>query len=98
MIDIAVVVLRDLGALRLDTREGYFTNVKLSSHPEAQRAVLRLIARGLVTVPEAAMLAGVSRHLIRSWCKSRGLSVDRARKVRLAKLWRKGIGSPHGGD
>lgn len=59
--------------------------------PEARRAVLLLISRGLATVPEAAQLAGVSRHLIRRWCASRGMSVDRARKARLVKAWRRAL-------
>lgn len=82
---------RACGPLPLDTDEGYFTFVKISGHLEAQRAVLRLISRGLVTVPEAAQLAGVSRHLIRAWCKSRGMSVDRARHTRISREWRKAL-------
>ena len=89
VIDVAHVAVSDLRALRLDARQANFTFVKLSSHPEAQRAVIRLIARGMVTVPEAAQLAGVSRHLIRAWCKSRGMSVDRARRIRIAREWAK---------
>lgn len=65
-----------------------FTFVNMKKDPEARRAVLLLIQRGMATVPEAAQLAGVSRHLIRRWCASRGISVDRARKARLVKLWR----------
>lgn len=59
--------------------------------PEAKRAVLLMISRGQATVPEAAQLAGVSRHLIRRWCASRGMSVDRARKARLVRIWRKAL-------
>jgi transposase-like protein len=57
--------------------------------PEAKRAVLLAISMGLMTVPEAAQHAGVSRHLIRRWCASRGMSVDQARKQRLVKIWRR---------
>lgn len=66
-----------------------FTFVHMRKDPEAQRAVLKMIQRGQATVPELAQLAGVSRHLIRRWCGSRGISVDRARKARLAKIWRR---------
>lgn len=59
--------------------------------PEARRAVLLLISRGMITVPEAAQLAGVSRQLIYGWCKSRRMSVDRARKAKIVKLWRRAI-------
>jgi hypothetical protein len=80
-----------VGALPLDIGDGHFTFVKISGHLEAQRAALRLIARGMITVPEAAQLAGVSRHLIRAWCKSRKISMDRARKARIARLWHKAM-------
>lgn len=85
--------MRD-GALPLDTRWVNFTFVKVSAHPEAQRAVLRLISRGLVTIPEAAQLAGVSRHLIRAWCKSRKIKPGQARQVRIAREWRKVMAEP----
>lgn len=71
-----------------------FTFVKIRKDPEARRAVLLLISRGMVTVPEAAQLAGVSRQLVRAWCKSRRMSVDRARKARIAKLWRSAMSYP----
>lgn len=66
-----------------------FTFVNMRKDPEARRAVLLAISRGLLTVPEAAQLAGVSRQLIRRWCGSRGISVDRARKARNVRLWRR---------
>jgi hypothetical protein len=66
-----------------------FTFVNMMKDPDAKRAVLLAISRGLLTVPEAAQLAGVSRHLIRRWCATRGLSVDRARKARNVRLWRR---------
>jgi len=62
---------------------------KMRKDPEARRAVLMMIKRGMVTVPEAARLAGVSRQLIRSWCKADGVSVDRARLLLLTKQWRR---------
>jgi len=62
---------------------------KMLKDPEARRAVLKMIERGQVTVPEAARLAGVSRQLIRAWCKSKGTSVDRARLALLTRLWRR---------
>lgn len=66
-----------------------FTFVNMMKDPEAKRAVLLAISRGLLTVPEAAQLAGVSRHLIRRWCASRRMSVDRARRERNVKIWRR---------
>lgn len=71
------------------SRKCEFTFVNMRKDPEAKRAVLLLISRGLATVPEAAQLAGVSRHLIRRWCGARGMSVDRARKQRLTRMWRR---------
>lgn len=65
--------------------------MNMRKDPEARRAVLLLISRGHASVPEAAQLAGVSRHLIRRWCGSRGMSVDRARKAKLVRLWRKAL-------
>ena len=64
---------------------------KMAVDPEARRAVLLLISRGMVTVPEAAQLAGVSRQLIRAWCKSRRMSLDRARKAKIAQAWRRAL-------
>ena len=59
--------------------------------PEARRAVVLLISRGMITVPEAAQLAGVSRQLVRAWCNTRKVSLDRARKARITKLWRRAL-------
>lgn len=70
-------------------RKCEFTFVNMRKDPEAKRAVLLAISRGLFTVPELAQLAGVSRHLIRRWCRSRGMIVDRARKARNVKIWRR---------
>jgi hypothetical protein len=64
---------------------------KMLKDPEARRAVLLLISRGVITVPEAARLAGVSRQLVRAWCKSRKMSVDRARNARITREWRKAM-------
>ena len=66
-----------------------FTIVNMRKDPEAKRAVLRAISRGLLTVPEAAQLAGVSRQLIHRWCASRGMSTSRARASKNIKLWRR---------
>jgi len=66
-----------------------FTIVNMRKDPEAKRAALRAISRGLLTVPEVAQLAGVSRQLIHRWCGSRGLSTSRARAAKNVKLWRK---------
>ena len=57
--------------------------------PEAKRAVLRLIVRGAITVPEAAQLAGVSRQLVHAWCKAEDIIPQRARQAVIAKAWRR---------
>lgn len=48
--------------------------------PVARRAVVTLLIRGLITVPEAARLAGVSRRLVSYW-------LGRARARALARRW-----------
>lgn len=65
--------------------------MKISKPPDVKRTVLKMIAHGQASVPELAKLSGISRHLIRAWCRSRQMSVDRARLTKLTKLWRKGL-------
>ena len=36
---------------------------------EARKAIMSLLCEGLVTVPEAAKLAGVSRQVVRHWAR-----------------------------
>jgi len=62
--------------------------------PEARRAVLTLIRRGQVTVPEAAQLAGVSRQLIRHWCRQARVVIGKSRKAVITKQWRKVMNRP----
>ena len=61
----------------------------MQKDPDARRAALKLISRGLITVPEAARLAGVSRQLVRAWCIADGIKIGRARDTRIAMEWRK---------
>jgi hypothetical protein len=61
---------------------------------EARRAVVTLMRRGLVTVPEAAALAGVSRQLVRHWCKRARIVIGQSRNTRIANEWRKVINRP----
>lgn len=50
-----------------------------------------LLRRGLITVPEAAELAGVSRQVVRYWCRAAGIVVGQSRHARLSKEWRKAM-------
>lgn len=77
-------------ALRLDTRHGIFTFVK-TIDPDARRAAAALLQRGTLTVPEAAALAGVSRQVVRYWCKAAGIEIGQARAAVVAKAWRKAL-------
>lgn len=56
---------------------------------EARRIVVALMKAGLVTLPEAAQLAGVSRHLVRYWCKRADVEWKRVRTARIGMMWRK---------
>ena len=62
--------------------------------PDARRAVVLLMGRGLITLPEAARLAGVSRPVVRYWCKIAGIEIGQAREARLSKEWRKAMRRP----
>ena len=54
--------------------------------PDAKRAALALLSKGLITKAEAADLAGVSRQLVQHW--ARDIPIDKARNAILGKLWR----------
>lgn len=56
---------------------------------EARRIVVSLMRAGLVTLPEAAELAGVSRHLVRYWCTRADVNWKRVRTARNVRAWRK---------
>jgi hypothetical protein len=56
---------------------------------ETKRAVLTMIRRGWVSVPEAAKLAGVQRQLVRYWCRRARIVPERARNAVIARRWRK---------
>jgi len=56
---------------------------------EAKRAALALLARGMVTIAEAAEHAGVSRQLMHHWVKRAGVDWQRIRRARRARWWRK---------
>lgn len=75
--------------MALWVRMCYLTNVKLCKDPEARRAVLLLLSRGALTVPEAAQLAGVSRHLVFAWCRAAGVVPTKARQALITKVWRR---------
>lgn len=59
--------------------------------PDARRAALALLRRGLITVPEAAQMAGVSRQLVRHWCQRSGIDWAQIRSAALAKRWRREV-------
>lgn len=94
--DPALIIIISTSAVRLDTRWGILTFVKMLD-PDARRAAVSLIRRGEITVPEAAALAGVSRHVVRYWCRAAKVEIGQARAARLAKAWRKAIASRHNG-
>lgn len=52
---------------------------------EARRCVVAGVARGLITIPEAAMLAGVSHQVVRYWC--RRINWKRVRHRRISDWW-----------
>jgi hypothetical protein len=57
--------------------------------PDVRRAVLALLAQGMITIPEAARLGDVSRPLIRHWCKRAEIDWRKARAARLLRAWNK---------
>lgn len=79
------------GALILDTELGIFTFVKIKD-TQARRAAVRVLRRGSMTVSEVAAIAGVSRQVVRYWCRAAGVDIGRARQLLLAKLWRRTLG------
>jgi hypothetical protein len=79
-----------LGTLRLDTDKGIFTFVK-TIDPDARRAAVTLLRRGTITVSEAAALAGVSRQVVRYWCKSARIGIGATRAVMIGKAWRRAM-------
>jgi hypothetical protein len=54
------------------------------------RKALRLIDDGLVTIAEAARLAGCSRQLVRYWCLRVQINPAQARADHLRRLWLRG--------
>ena len=54
--------------------------------PDAKRAAIALLSKGLISKSEAADLAGVSRQLVQHW--ARDIPIDKARNTILGKLWR----------
>lgn len=61
--------------------------------PDARRAAIVILRSGLMTVPEVAAHAGVSRQLVRYWCKRARVNFSKVRSARLAKLWARVITS-----
>jgi transposase-like protein len=63
---------------------------KQMRNEDIKRAALALLAKGLVTMSEAARLAGVSRQLVRYW--ARDIPVDDVREQLLLKMWARKLG------
>ena len=74
--------------MRLDTQHGIFTFVKMKD-PNARRAAVKLLARGSITVSEAATMAGVSRQVVRYWCHAAGIEIGQARQTVITRIWRR---------
>lgn len=50
---------------------------------------MALVRCGTATVPEVAELAGVSRQVVRYWCKVAKVDIGKARSLMLSKAWRR---------
>lgn len=61
---------------------------------EARRAAIAILRRGYMTVPEVAAHAGVSRQLVRYWCKRAGVNFAKVRAARIGRLWLRHMRSP----
>lgn len=57
------------------------------SDPDARRAALVLLSRGLATPAEVSRLAGVTRQRVTSWALSANVNWRLARHRKLSKLW-----------
>jgi hypothetical protein len=62
---------------------------KATFDPSTKAAILKLLRRGVVTVPEAARISGLSRQIVHHWV--RGEDLAGARAAYLARLWAKSI-------
>ena len=62
---------------------------KATFDDSTKQAVLKLLRRGMVTVPEAARISGLSRQIVHHW--ARGEALSEARAAYLARLWAKAI-------
>lgn len=65
----------------------------MTSQDIAERAALSLLAQGLATQSEVAMLAGVSRQLVAYWVKRDRVACERMRKATLLRAWRVAVRS-----
>lgn len=45
-----------------------------------------------MTVPEVAQRAGVSRQLVRYWCKRAGVNFAKVRAAKINSIWSREIG------
>jgi hypothetical protein len=80
-------LLLDLGEANLHIA----TMSRQCRDPQAKRAALSILARGLGTPGEIALLAGVSRQLVESWARSAKLDWHMPHYQRLTRAWRKAM-------
>ena len=52
-----------------------------------QKPVIRWLRGGLITLAEAARIAGVSRQRVKQWCDAEGIDAVALRELRLAMLY-----------
>ena len=72
--------------LGLDTLRGADTFVSMS---DVRRMVLKSLARGEVSMAEAAAFAGVERSTVLKWCAAAGIEPHQARAAFLERHWEK---------
>ncbi len=61
----------------------------MASDDSTKAAALYLIERGELTQSEAARLSGISRQLMRYWC--RDIDPDKARAAYMSRVWKKAV-------
>lgn len=59
---------------------------------DERAAILALLARGEITLAEAAQLASASRQLTRYWVQHAGVDWKRVRNARITKAFQKEMG------
>jgi DNA invertase Pin-like site-specific DNA recombinase len=65
------------------------------SDPEARRAALALLSKGIGSPSEIADLAGVSRQVVEQWAERAGVDWRKVKRANLTKAWRKAMKAAH---